>query len=119
MTPELRTLAAELTQDLGYARLIRLWRRSLVLPQEVWILCRGPSGSLSDKAVNDRSVCQRHQPRNRPATIGYLYWVACLNPPDYRAGIDPELADPDPLHSRHDLQCISFGSLKCSRLARD
>src|SRR5215467_6325928 len=110
MTPELRTLAAELTQDLGYARLIRLWRRSLILPQEVRILGCGPSSSLGDEAVNDRSVGQRHQPRDGPASIGDFHRLARLNAPNHLAGIDPELADSHPLHGRHDLQCISSES---------
>jgi hypothetical protein len=110
MTPELRTLAAKLTQDLGDARLIRLWRRSVILPQEVRILGRGPGDSLSNEAVNDRSVGQRHQPRNGPASIGDLYRLARLNAPDHRASVDPELADSHPLHGRHDLQCISSES---------
>src|SRR5262245_14033704 len=103
MTPGLRTLAAELTQDLGYARLIRLRRRSLILPQEVRILRRGPSGSFSDEAVHDRSVGQRHQPRDGPASIGDLHRLACLDAPNHGAGIDPELADSNPLHGRLDL----------------
>src|SRR5215467_9187842 len=109
MTPELRALAAKLIQDLGYARLTRLWRQSIILPQEVWILSGGPGGSLSDQTVNDRSVGQRHQPRDGPASIGDLDWTACLNPADHRTRVDPELADPHPMHGLHDdLHCISL-----------
>ena len=113
MTPELCALAAKLIQDLGYALLIRLWRQSLIPPQEVPILGSGPGGSLSDEVVNVRSVVQRHQPRDGPASIGDLYWVARLNASDH-ASVDPELADPNPLHGLNGLQRISVSSSRDS-----
>ncbi len=59
----------EVTGHLGHPRLIRLRRRSLIPPQEFWILGSGPGGSLSDEAVNDRSVSQRYQPRDGSPSI--------------------------------------------------